>query len=435
MTIGQPQPTREEIARIEVGHTDVGRATIRFLLAGFLAVIAGVPLFELVAPPNASADERPWRQLTTIVDVPSDRPQATASLWDKLIAANRSVLRRMTDFEDALEDQSRIGHLVRPASQVVLTRWLRTGNETAYVGRDGWLFYRLDVEYVTGPDFLDERAGARRVASTSEWLAPPATNPLPAILELKRQLDANGTTLVLVPTPVKPSVHPEHLSRTAAHAKLPLQNPSYERLLDELRRAGVLVFDPAAAMVEAARMASAPQYLATDTHWRPEAMEMVAERLGEFLRMHVTLPPAGDAAYATQGAEVQHMGDIAEMLDLPAGQTIYPPETVAIRRVVHADGSPWRPSRDADILLLGDSFSNMYSLASMGWGDSAGFAEHLSYVLQRPVDRIVQNDRGAYATRELLHRAGPERLAGKRVVIYQFATRELSLGDWRVFTR
>jgi len=77
----------------------------------------------------------------------------------------------------------------------------------------------------------------------------------------------------------------------------------------------------------------------------------------------------------------------------------------------------------------------MYSLATLGWGESAGFAEQLSYTLQRPIDRIVQNDQGAHATRGLLARElgrGADRLAGKRVVIWQFAARELAFGDWRV---
>jgi alginate O-acetyltransferase complex protein AlgJ len=47
----------------------------------------------------------------------------------------------------------------------------------------------------------------------------------------------------------------------------------------------------------------------------------------------------------------------------------------------------------------------------------------------------VQNDDGAFATRLALRRmlsAGEDRLAGKRVVIYQFAARELAVGDWRL---
>jgi alginate O-acetyltransferase complex protein AlgJ len=87
------------------------------------------------------------------------------------------------------------------------------------------------------------------------------------------------------------------------------------------------------------------------------------------------------------------------------------------------------------VLLLGDSFSNIFSLEAMGWGTAAGLAEQLSFALGRPIDRLVQNDNGAFATREALARdlaRGRDRLAGKLVVIYQFATRELTEGDWRL---
>jgi len=90
------------------------------------------------------------------------------------------------------------------------------------------------------------------------------------------------------------------------------------------------------------------------------------------------------------------------------------------------------------VLLLGDSFTNVYSLGSMGWGESAGLAEHLSRALGRPLDRIVQNDDAAYATRMMLRQQSAnasDRLAGKRVVIYQFAARELAFGDWRILER
>ncbi len=83
------------------------------------------------------------------------------------------------------------------------------------------------------------------------------------------------------------------------------------------------------------------------------------------------------------------------------------------------------------MLVLGDSFSNIYSAESFGAGTSAGLVEHLSYILQRPIDRLVQNGDGAFATRTLLQE-DPSRLAGKRVVVYQFATRELTIGDWRL---
>ena len=128
---------------------------------------------------------------------------------------------------------------------------------------------------------------------------------------------------------------------------------------------------------------------------------------------------------------MRQTGDIVPMLDLPEGQRLYPPESVWLRRVVNADGTVWRSSSDADVLVLGDSFSNMYSLESMGWSTSAGFVEQLSYALRRPIDRILQNDDGAFATRAMLARdAG--RLKNTRVVVYQFAERELAFGNWKI---
>jgi alginate O-acetyltransferase complex protein AlgJ len=96
----------------------------------------------------------------------------------------------------------------------------------------------------------------------------------------------------------------------------------------------------------------------------------------------------------------------------------------------------WRPSKEADTLLLGDSFSNIFSLAGLGWGEAAGFAEHLSRALGGyPLDCILRNSDAAFATREILSRElarGRDRLAGKKLVIWEFAARELAFGDWKI---
>jgi alginate O-acetyltransferase complex protein AlgJ len=70
----------------------------------------------------------------------------------------------------------------------------------------------------------------------------------------------------------------------------------------------------------------------------------------------------------------------------------------------------------------------------MGWGTAAGLAPHLALALGRPVDVIAQNDSGAFATRQALARelaSGADRLAGKRVVVWELASRELLVGDWK----
>jgi SGNH hydrolase-like domain, acetyltransferase AlgX len=436
-----PVTDREEIAKREIGVTAVSPALAWFLMIAFLLAIGIVPLFEWARTRGSGGAASAWSHLAELRDrIPATfadtgTPEAPAGWWSRTVAVNREILAAFTAFESALEDQSHLGRLLRPPAQWVLSGWLGAGNERAYVGREGWLFYRPDVEYVTNAGFLLPSQLERRRTTASEWERPPQADPRPAILRFNQQLKARGIALIVMPTPVKPTIHPAWLARGRVRPVAPVQNLSFDEFVADLRRHGVLVFDPSAALVRAALELGQPQYLATDTHWRPEGVEVAALGLREFIDANVPLPAVADPFYKRERVATHNIGDIAVMLDLPSGQTRFPPETVLIRRIQAHDGTPWQPARDADVLVLGDSFSNIYSLASMNWGESAGFVEQLSYVLKRPVDRLVQNDDGAFATRALLRRSvsgDGGRLTGKRVVVYQFAARELAFGDWQI---
>jgi alginate O-acetyltransferase complex protein AlgJ len=212
-----------------------------------------------------------------------------------------------------------------------------------------------------------------------------------------------------------------------------VQNSSFDAFKSRLSAAGILVFDPAPILT---RLKPKTQsYLMTDTHWSPTAMQRVATGLAAWLAERNLLPTAATVSLTRRPATVRNSGDITVMLALPRNQSFFPPETGEITRVLAADGSPWQPDERADVLLMGDSFCNIYSLAEMGWGDSAGLGEHLSAALGHPLDRLAINAGGAYAGRQERARelaAGRNRLAGKRVVIYEFAARELAFGDWKL---
>lgn len=429
---------REAVARREVGHTNVTPGVARALATWFLVTLALLPASETIAAAAANLTRAStWSHLSAVPSAIRERLGAISagprapSRWRQLIASNRALLEQLSAFESALEDQSAIGQALRPHAQQLLSGALGGGNERVYVGRDGWLFYRPDVEFVTGRGFLEPTQLQRRVASAREYERRPQPDPRPAIAQFARDLHARGIALVVVPVPGKPRIHHEKLWPRGAAGDY--RNPSEAEFTRWLQQEGVLVFDPAAELGR--EPLSTPQYLATDTHWRPDAMQRVAAALATYLTRSVSLRPVAPAGLVAEPREAQQVGDTAAMLDLPAGQQLYPSERVALRFVTDTSGEPWRATRRADVLLLGDSFTNIYSLGSMGWGESAGLAEQLSYELQRPVDRIVQNDQAAYATRDILRRElalDPERLAATRVVVWQFAARELAFGDWRV---
>jgi alginate O-acetyltransferase complex protein AlgJ len=401
---------RELQAERELGHTEIGRGLAIALTAAFLVLIAAVPAVQLaVRPPDA-------------------RPLAAG-------VPSECTLER---FERGLEDDSAVGGWLLPRLQLALTRALGLGNEQVYPGTDGWLFHRQGVDYVTGRGFLDPAVLDARRRAADACDGAPEPDPLGAIQELHDQLSERGIQLLVVPTPVKAVTAPEKL---AGGRRGPLQNPSFGEFLAALEARGIAFLDPTPLLLEPG------SYLASDTHWRPEAMERVAQALAERLEGEGALAPQRSGGIQRSTATARHFGDLTLLLNLPAGQSLYPPESVTIRPVSE-DGAPWRARRGAELLLLGDSFSNVYSDraafqseragADLHWGQGAGLAEQLSYFLGRPVDRIVRNAGGAHAARADLARevardaeAGADRLAGVRVVVWQFAVRELAQGDWK----
>jgi SGNH hydrolase-like domain, acetyltransferase AlgX len=401
---------REEEADLALKNTKFTPGTRQALIALFLLTIVAVPVIQLVGEFRAAGSISRLPMVSIFKSLP----------W----LPHAEDLKRV---ERTLENESLVSQWLLPRMQYLLTVVMGAGNEQVYLGHDPWLFYRADVDHVIGPPFLDPIRMKHRLQTSR--VQP---DPIKAIVDFRNQLAARGIDLVLVPVWVKPSVEGEMLavsSANRAEAKGGLPNPSFNEFKTQLEREKVRLFDPAPSLMERGR--SRPLYLDTDTHWRPETMEFVAERLADFLQ----LPAAAEStAPSIVEKEIVARGDIAAMLKLTRGDKFFPPEKVTIRQVVTGNGL-WRPSKEADVLLLGDSFSNIFSFEPMGWGESAGFAEHLSFALRRPIDCILRNSDASFATREILSNdlaRGRDRLAGKKLVVWEFAARELSFGNWKL---
>jgi alginate O-acetyltransferase complex protein AlgJ len=421
--------TREAQAAREVGHTEVSRGVSAGLSGVFLLLLLAVSSSELLRDARDGSGS-PWAELAA---APARARQVLEA--SGLLAGNRRLLASMTAFEDAIEEASAVTARVLPSAQHFLTRRLSAGNEQVVVGRRGWLYFRPALDYLAGPGFLDAGRLARASAGGKTWQPPPRPDPLPAIADFGAQLAERGVGLVVVVTPVKAALHPEGLAPAVAEAELPLENPSFGAFLERLAALEIPAYAPGARLATALRARSWPQFLRTDTHWTPQGMETAAEGLAEFLARHVALPERHAVRYVRREVWTEGRGDLQGLLRLPAGQRLFPPERVLTRPVLQPSGEPWRPEPGADILVLGDSFTNMYSQAELGWGEGAGLAEQLSYRLQRPLDKLAVNAGGPSAARERLAlqaAAGEDRLAGKRLVVYQFSARELSSGDWRL---
>lgn len=434
--------TREGQAKRDIGHTEFSRGVQWTLLIAGLVTLFGVPAGQAYREMRTSAGDghdgaRP--QCLAILEV---LPRAIATYrqsggsWrSRLPRSNAVLVQAMDDYETELQAESFLTQWGVPWTQEILI-YAGSGNEKGYVGRDRWLFYRPGIDYCTGPGFLDSQYLARETSSPARRQPARRLDPRAAIFQFQRQLAERNIRLVVMPVPGKATIHPERFSARYEGRRTGIHNPSYRRFLDELEAEGVLVCDVTDALVEYRHRTGNAAYLATDTHWRPAAMELAAEKLARLIEQKITFDTArGNSRWRRISRQVTNLGDIASMLKLRPKQTLFDEEEVTIQPVVEAVGTPWQPDSAAEVLLLGDSFANIYSLEMMNWGAAAGLAEQLSYALGRSVDTITRNDQGAFATRELLGRElsrREDRLAGKRVVVWQFAARELLVGDWKL---
>lgn len=434
-------PNREEQALAEVGHTAISPRVAALLSIVFLVTICSVfviqtasELWSDLEDGSASTDPRLWRPFREFAaQLP---PIGALFRTEGFFAANHALLEAMNGFEDELEDGSLLRQQLLPPVQLLLTDSLGLGNEQAYLGKDGWLFYRPDFDYVTGRGFLERRVLESRRRSGDQWNPPPQPDPIAALVDFDRQLAERGVRLLVAPTPVKPVLQPSEFSFRGAHEP-PLDNPSYPEFLERLEESGIAVADIVQPLVEGKRELGSPVYLAADTHWTPEGMELAARELARRVQEVAELEPEPDSGYLRRKVTVESLGDIATMLRLPSTQQVFSNQRVTPQRVLDFEGRPWRAEPSARVLVLGDSFTNIYSVDRLGWGTGAGLAEQLSYYLQQPVDKLALDAGGAYASRQALARElaeGNDRLAGKKVVVYQFAVRELAFGDWKLIT-
>ena len=417
---GPTDPSHDEELRRGILHTAISRPLAWVMCVAFLALIYLLPIAQ------------------ALLEKQNDEESMLLDLFTR--APTKESFKQ---YEEDLENASYPKAWVQPRLQLALTRWGRVGNKKAVVGvgKDpggGWLYYAPGVQAVSGPGFLEPKiheVRIKEVLDAGEAAVHP--DPRPAVLAFHQALRARGIQLILFPVPDKATMQPRELhDRGTDAAELPAaaNRDFYRFTMDMLEDHGVMTFDARPPVLKAG---DPPRYLTQDTHWTPAWMEQVAGQLAGYVRQHVPLPVVTAPTWTVAELPIARVGDIVDMLKLPEGQGLFRPQAVTIHQLRQPGGELWQPDEKADVLLLGDSFTNVFSQAPMGWGEAAGLAPHLARALGRPLDVIAQNDSGAFATRKLLSEAlnaGEDRLAGKKLVIWEFAARELSVGDWRPYT-
>jgi hypothetical protein len=305
----------------------------------------------------------------------------------------------------------------RKEDSLLLRRAGYTGNQRVFSGRDGWLYYRsdLDAVYGKGP-YHTEPPSVAREKRENPWQAP-----VPLIKEFSHLLSDRGMKLILVPVPTKPMICREGLwlprfSGTGSH---------WEEWREDLASSGVEVVDlfPLFGAVSSDEEC----FLKQDTHWTPQMMEAAAK---EVAFRCGPLPPESDSL-DVQEVERESYGDLVGMLDLGAEPDGFTSETVSLRQI--AESNPG--NGESQVVVLGDSFVNIYEDPGLGFGKEretslrAGFSSHLSNFSGENVHTIAINGGGATAVREAFVNLPEEQLHATKVVVWVLSSRDILLPE------
>jgi hypothetical protein len=301
-------------------------------------------------------------------------------------------------FEKEMERSSVYSQQVRPWMQYFIYLVLRNPGEKAILGRDGWLFYKPDVQYLV------------------EQSPKGSEDPVPAILAFREELARRGIRLMVIPMPGKPSVYPEKLTRRTG-----FRSPTRD-LIVRLREAGVET--PDLFEIFETKPPGASYYLSRDTHWSGDAARIAAEAVARRIRNLGWVDP-GSTEYDAKPVWVKRRGDIMRMMQAPQLEQRFPPERVRCEQVIRREtGEFYQDDPHSQVLVLGDSFLRIYEKDEPG---AAGFIAHLARELRCPLTTIVNDGGASTLVRQELSRR-PGLLTGKKLVIWEFVERDIRFG-------
>ncbi len=391
--------------------------TEHFAISRVAAWSCTVLFLLIITLPTLWQDVRAWSQPAGWVPAKEfvSAVQGTGS--------TQTIDKRLKGFESSLEQHLEFAIPARRWAQCALLGTLHLGNEKTVLGRNGWLFYAPEIKALTsyGP-LRPEPTSVAKDPTVGDWQPP-----LPAITAFAQQLQERGIALWIVPVPMKESIYPEQLNAAAPSPAHHADEAAFYQEISASGNAEIVRLESLFLDLKKEDATAGPVYLKQDTHWSPRAMQatarLLAARLGK-----------GTQAYTSQSVTRQSLGDLVEKLDLADGQIPYLAETTTLDIVLDpATSQPVQADAAAPVVLLGDSFVNIFHDPSLGFGTGdaqpigAGLAQQLMLATQAPVDVIAMNGGAASTVREQFAKRPDDVVRKKKIVIWVIAARDLNL--------
>lgn len=371
-----------------------------------------------------------------LLKYPEPRPLTAGALIIKNLPHIFWDAKYLRPYEKEMENTSVFTAGMRPIMFFVRYALYQDLGEKGVLGKDGWFFYKQDVDYLVRPYIRDKRSV---IVDPNDKVV--TDNPIQAITTFKKQLESFGVDLLVVIVPGKPSIYPEMIVPGLKAQRIGLGGNS-RHMINDLRAAGVECVDLFSVFVNDRNRDSAgcePMYLQKDTHWKARGVRLAAASVAQRVKQYPWYE-AGTTEYAIDSVTIDRVGDIGVMTTLTSFKAhelamMFAPEKTLCYQVFQVQRDERGAEtgrtlykdefRSSKILVLGDSFSRIYQ------GDEprgAGWIAHFAHDLSQPVASIVSDGGASTLVRESLARK-PNLLKNKKLVVWEVVERDFRYGN------
>lgn len=391
-------------------------------------------LICLIPPVWRNFSEKDWRPVIEFFRIRSTLSKehlTSQKAVDPSVTRDSPNLRdHLISFESRLE-KAKFRDLGVDTYQGLVTKFLKEGNRKVFIGKNNTLFYRPSIEALTGyGPIKSEPDTVAKDPNRPDWVSPKEV-----ILGFKDQLEERGIDLLLVPVPVKAMIYPELIGGNKKSK--PLQHKDAKLMYDELRSDGVEVLDLSDQFWAWKNEEEKGLFLKQDTHWTTETMQKVAKEISKRVLVDNELLSGESKFQSTlQNRTGSHYGDLVGMLGGDEKVDGFGAESQLLETVLDAStGDGVELNRKSPIVLLGDSFVNIFHDPTLGFGDTeggflhAGLAQHLMSELGVQLDVHAINGSGATEVRAEFARRPDDEVRGKKLVIWALAARDILMSE------
>lgn len=270
-------------------------------------------------------------------------------------------------------------------SQLVRDIGAKADHKVAF-GRDGWLFYRRELQYLYRP-----------------W---PRANPL-VVQKVDSLLRTIGTQLILVPIPSKLDVYPEMFMGVSFEGDICRRRAD---AVNYFRKSSICTVD----LLNALRChGESVTYDPDDTHWNARGRAVAARTIADTILARGFAK--GSLRLWSRDSVIEQCGDLQRLLDPNCDPRTSKKATICIL----SEAGTYRDVDTAQVVLVGDSFVG----EGRPWGGHLGalLAEQLRVSTWTYPSRQGGEDGPVLIRNLLLKRRAPP-----KVVVWAFVSRVLS---------